>query len=390
MGIHIPQGNFQISNVPGRMQIFGVGVDYNLYTKWKNTTDPNASWSDWASMGGGTSGIANDTTASIGYLPDGRMQLFCVGNDTNIYSIWKVTTDPNAAWSEWASMGGRPGGGIAVGYLPDQRMQIFFSRFGENMYSAWKTSTDSDSPWSDWVSLGNPAVQTLGCAIGYLPDGRMQMFVIGADGIVYSIWKTTTDPDSPWSDWESIGTIPGGDKNAPGGSLPTSELTIGYLPDGRMQMFVVGHDHNLYSIWKITTDPNAAWSEWANMGRPGGTSLNNVSLGYLPDGRMQLFAADSTGTVNSIWKKTAEPDASWSDWSNMGGGTDGISFTTIGYLPDGRMQLFATALGYALYSIWKKTTAPDAHWSDWESMGSMPGGGIPDGVTVGYLPYEGT
>lgn len=392
MAIHIPPGQFQISNRYGRMQIFGVGLDGNVYTKWKNTIDPNSSWSSWENLGGATRGIADDSDIAIGYLPDGRMQFFCTGNDALLWSRWKITTDANSPWSNWANLG--TGGYIAVGYLPDQRMQIFNP--GGSVYTSWKTTTDPDSPWSNWVSMAAPGLSN-DLLVGYLPDQRMQLFSPGISSgpgqrlSLYSSWRLstdpTTDPNSGWSDWEDMGPLPG---PVGVGFYLVGLPTIGYLTDGRMQLFVIPEDQNLYSRWKETTDPNSSWSDWTNMGKPEGTYLNDISVGYLPDGRMQLFATDNGGAVHSIWKTTKEPNAGWSNWQNLGSPTDLAVWTTVGYLTDDRMQIFAPALHNTLYSKWE---VPNGSWSGWGSMaaGSTgPGGGLtPYGVSVGYLPYEG-
>jgi hypothetical protein len=387
MTINIPQGNFQIVPEYGRMQIFGVGADYNVYTMWKITTDPDSAWSDWTDMGGGTAGIADDATVAVGYLPDGRMQIFGVGNDHHVYSLWKVTADPNSLWSAWQSLDGSAAGAvIGIGYLPDQRIQLFVMGLDGTFQSCWKITTDSNSDWSGWASIGAPpggaGVQV---SVGYLPDSRMQLFVLAGDGALYSMWKTSTDPDSSWTAWQSMGLLPG--NNPPG----TLSLAVGYLPDGRMQLFVVSNDQALYSAWKAATNPDSSWSSWADMGQPENAYLNNVSVGYLPDGRMQLFTPDNRGTVYSRWKTTTDPDSSWSGWVSMGGEAEIVEYiSAVGYLTDGRMQLFAAAVepAYSVCSAWKTTTAPGSSWSDWTSMGPAPGGGLPNGVQVGYLPSE--
>ena len=386
VAIHIPPGQFQVSNVYGRMQIFGVGSDFNVYTKWKNTIDPNSSWSNWENLGGATRGIADDSDVTIGYLPDGRMQIFCAGNDGFLWSRWKITTDANSPWSDWAKLGGA--GNISVGYLPDQRMQIFNP--GGKLHSSWKTTTDPDSPWSDWASMAVPeGGLSDDILVGYLPDQRMQIFSPGPSAgpgtpaSLYSSWKLSPDPDSGWSDWVSMGQFPGKQ------NYLTSPPTIGYLPDARMQLFVIPADQNLYSRWKGTTDPDSYWTDWANMGRPQGTYLNNVSVGYVSDARMLLLATDNVGTVHSISKTSRDPNAGWGNWESLGSPADSAEWTVVGYLTDNRMQIFAPSMYYSLYSKWK---IDSSSWSGWGSMGAGPtgpGGGLPNGVSVGYLPYEG-
>ncbi len=387
MPITIQPAPFQISPSYGRLQIFGVGLDYNVYTKWKTTIDRNAAWSDWATLGGA---IASEGELLVGYSSDGRMQIFCVSHESNIHSIWKTTTDANAPWSDWANLGGSTHyAGLSVGYLPDQRMQLFIFGDDGNIDSSWQTVADSNSDWSEWTSMGVPAAPSGGLAgilgnvsIGYLPDQRMQIFVVGSNGSLFSLWKITTDPGSLWTDWIDLGAIPGTGPKA----LGPGSLAIGYLPDHRMQIFYIGNDSSLYSTWKTTIDPDSSWSAWTNMG---GTALNDVSVGYLPDGRMQIFATDQGGYVQSIWKTGTDSHSSWSNWANMGSVGSTIS-AVVGYLPDNSMQVFATTIvSPTLYTKWKVDNGPRASWSDWVSMGPLPENAGVRGVSIGYLPDDG-
>jgi hypothetical protein len=109
----------------------------------------------------------------------------------------------------------------------------------------------------------------------------MQIFVVGDDGNFYTIWKETTNPSSAWSKWTNFGT--------PANNLFThfqSSMGVGYVPDQRMQVFVVGSDGNFYTRWKETTDPSSAWSSWTKLGSAGpgynaiAQSWSGVSVGY--------------------------------------------------------------------------------------------------------------
>jgi hypothetical protein len=389
MSVTILPTNFPILPLYGRLQIFGVAADSNVYTKWKITIDRNSAWSDWANLGNGA--ISNDSELVVGYLPDGRMQIFCVSITANLYSTWKTTTDANAPWSDWANLGGSTHyAGFSLGYLPDQRMQLFIYGDDGNIHSSWKTATDPNSSWSEWTSMGPPP-SFGGLAIGYLPDERMQIFLAGSNGDLFSRWKITTDPDSPWSDWVSMGALPSGTGLGP--------PSIGYLPDHRMQLFYIGGDRTLHSMWKTGADPNSGWSAWTNMGGAGlnmadiGGDANDVSIGYLLDGRMQLFTVDQFGQVNSRWKTGSDPNSGWSNWENMGSSgspNDPFASAVVGYLPDNSMQLFATTLiGKTLYSKWQTDNSPSSPWSDWVSMGPLPEAAGVVGVAIGNLPYDG-
>ncbi|MHC1560209.1 hypothetical protein ACR9E3_14740 [Actinomycetospora sp. C-140] len=85
-----------------------------------------------------------------------------------------------------------------------------------------------------------------------LSDGRLQIFEIDTNNNLWTRFKTTTSPDGPWSGWQQFAS-------------PASlrSITAGRLEDGRIQVFAVDVDNQDWSMWKVSTDPNAAWTEWS-------------------------------------------------------------------------------------------------------------------------------
>ena len=386
------------------MQIFatGLGLNSELYTMWKLTVDPNSSWSGVASLGNPGQPLNAVFPVAVGYLSEARMQVFVAASDGHLYSRWKLTFDPNSAWSNWSDLG-NPGGplyGPSVGYLPDGRMQVFARVDPDAVYSIWKLTTDPNSAWSGWGNLGGPGnkSQAYGntVAVGHLPDYRMEIFIVGhdlepqANVKVYALSKLTTDPNSAWGNWTELGS--------PGAGLYAGDISVAYLPDGRMQIFICTADGNVYTMWKLTTNPNSGWSSWSSLGNIG-TGIGSVyfagvSVGVLSDSRLQIFVMGTDGNVYSKWKLTTDPNSGWSGWTSLGSPGSAffpgyVSGIAVGYLDDGRMQIFLMGRDGKIYTIWKLTSDPKSGWSQWATLASAgPAYSIAQitfGVTVGYL-----
>ena len=91
-----------------------------------------------------------------------------------------------------------------------------------------------------------------GMAVAPLPDGRLQLFVV-MHGELFTAWKRTPDPNADWTPLtifspHTVGRV--------------RDVTVGVLPDGRLQLFVIGSD-GLTTSWKVFRNPNAAWTEWS-------------------------------------------------------------------------------------------------------------------------------
>lgn len=91
-------------------------------------------------------------------------------------------------------------------------------------------------------------------------------------------------------------------------------ITAGDLEDGRIQVFAVDSNGNIESRWKETADPNSGWTGWSSFQTPNG-GVTTIGVGYLSDKRMQLFATDRSGNTVSCWKQTTNPNAAWTPWT---------------------------------------------------------------------------
>jgi hypothetical protein len=75
-------------------------------------------------------------------------------------------------------------------------------------------------------------------------DGRLEVFVKGADNAVYHKWQEA--PNAGWvQDWVGLVGVIRSDR----------DIAVGRNADGRLEVFVVGADNRLYHKWQksITT-----------------------------------------------------------------------------------------------------------------------------------------
>jgi len=91
-------------------------------------------------------------------------------------------------------------------------------------------------------------------------------------------------------------------------------IISGDLEDGRMQVFAIDGGGQIFSRWKISTDPSSGWTGWSHFQTPP-HGVTSIGLGYLSDKRIQLVATDSLGNPVSCWKTSTDPNAGWTGWS---------------------------------------------------------------------------
>lgn len=312
-------------------------------------------------------------------LSDGRLETWAVTPDGRLFSTWKVTTDSRSDWAPWfdflADRGGLPAAvrQVAMAPLPDGRIESWAVTTNGGVFSTWKTSVDSNADWAPWFDFlayrGALPAAAEQVAMARLSDGRLESWVVTANGGLFTTWKTTTDPDAEWAPWV--------DFLAEVGPLPAGVLQVmaASLPDGRLELWAVTRNGGLFSTWKVSTDPNANWAPWvdflAEVGLLAGGVLQ-VTATSLPDGRLELWAVTRNGGLFSTWKVDADPNANWAPWvdffAEAGPLPAPVQQVALAPLSDGRLAGWAVTSTGGVFLTSKLTTDPNAGWAAWANF----------------------
>jgi hypothetical protein len=85
------------------------------------------------------------------------------------------------------------------------------------------------------------------------------------------------------------------------------------------------------------------WSAWYPLGVPG---VYAAATGLNPDGRMELFGTDRSGTLVHSWQM---PAGGWSGWASFSGVY--IGKPSVQTRSDGLLEVFARGADYGLYDL---------------------------------------
>jgi hypothetical protein len=336
----------------------GTGGDVigSLFHKWQNSAGSNT-WSPYSSLG---SSINRNTDSSIAMNTDGRLQAFIV--DPNNQLQYKTQTSAGSStWSSgWTSLGGaiKADTSPAVARNSDGRLQVFVVGTDNQLYTLAQTSPGSSTWSSSWTSLGGSLRANTDPTVISNNDGRLQVFVIDTNNAI--TYKSQTSPgSSTWStSWLSLG----------GPIRADTSPAVAKNSDGRLQVVIVGTNNQLY--FRAQTSPGSStWSSsWVSLS---GTLRANSDPTVISnnDGRLQVFVV---GTNNQLYYKTqASPGSStWSSgWTSLGGAIKADTSPTVARNSDGKLQIFIVSTNNGLYSI-SQTAAGSSTWSSsWTSLG---------------------
>jgi hypothetical protein len=346
----------------GRLNLFARGSDGAVWHIWQ--TAVNNGWSSWLSRGS-PQGARLNGSPIVARNADGRLQVFISSVDGSLYSI--IQTAPSSStWAAWVSLG-KPASttltdSAVVASNADGRLEVFAQADDGALWHVWQVTPNGT--WSSWVSLGKPSTGGIqgSLCVGPSLDGRLELFAIGVDGDLWHIWQTAVN--NGWSTWFSHGSPQG--QTFAGSTIPP---VVAPQLDGRLHLFVptLGGD-----MWRIfQTQINNGWSDWISHGRLGLSSFSDPSaIAANADGRLELYVPTTEG-VSHIWQTT--PNGDWSDWFNQipdtpngPGAVDGSP--TLAPSADGRLELFVLGFDKAIWHIWQTKinngwTAPFSHGS---------------------------
>jgi hypothetical protein len=238
-------------NQDGRQEIFAVGSDGNLYQIWQ--TAPNDDWSDWKQTGQPPARIRPSDRITVTRNADGRQELFLMGGDDALWHIWQVAPNVGwADWTSlgkprdkgFPEPKDRDIGQPVVQRNADGHLEVFAPGDGA-FCNRWQESPGS-SVWrhQGWNAKPPPAASV---GIVWLDAARnftnhLEVFALADDGALWHAWQVDQPPF--WSDWASLDCPPPGIREA-------DRLTIGANQDGRLEVFVVGEDGVVWHIWQI-------------------------------------------------------------------------------------------------------------------------------------------
>lgn len=198
-------------------------------------------------------------------------------------------------------------------------------------------------------------------------DCRLEVFVLGHDNQIYHKYQMDDDKDQ-WSNWGSLG-----------GKYLRGGPSIVQAADGRLVLFARGVDRAVY--YKAQTEPNSAkWTKWESLG---GRFASSPVAVLSAEGFLHVFAVGQDRTLLHKYQfdNTTSSELDWSSWQSLGGALTSLPSAALD--AEGLIHVFARGPDRGL---WHKAQEGgveprSVRWSDWSSLGGV----LASGPRVPYL-----
>lgn len=362
------------ASADGRLEIFVVGVDdTGGQALWQiSETAPGEGWSQWLSHGVPPDSAGLRWSPAVAAAADGRLEVFIVSDDLQPGGLgsggplYRRTQDaPGHGWADWVCHepdGPDLFGSPAVAGCADGGLELF--ALGTDGALWHSRQTDTGAGWSQWFSHGNPAGLSLNSApaVAASADGHLEVFIVSQEAELWRIRQTA--PNGGWSPWFAHGTpsdVSFGSDSTPG---------LAADADGCLHLFTVGNDGRVWHMRQ--TAPDGDWSGWRSHDATSGLKFQRLrpAVARAADGRLEVFVV---GNDENLWHmRQSTPGGDWSSWSCREApppaGILGCPAVAAG--AEGRLGLFVAGTDGALWHMWQ--IAPGGDWSPWASRGTPP------------------
>jgi hypothetical protein len=279
-------------------------------------------------------------TAAIHRNDDGRPEVFALGNDNTIWHNWQVGN----SWSGWYPLLSGVSGNPTIIANGDGRLEVFAVGTNGNVVHRWQMAPNSG--WGPTHAFSGTASPTSGVAAESNTDGRIEIFAVHDDDVLYHMYQ---NPWGGWSQWYPLGE----------GFPSNAGLDAIRNTDGRLEIFANADGHVLKHSYQIV--PNSGWSPLRSLGMP---ANGGPSVARNADGRLEAFGVDDNGVLWHVWQIL--PNSAWGAPATMLAGLDYGSSVKAYPNANGRLQLFGTTSNDVLLTMQQAS-------SGWGPVGQING-----------------
>jgi hypothetical protein len=300
-------------NSDGKLEVFFAGSDNSMYHA-KQVSAGSEAFETFAPIEDSRSG--NPVMVRAG---DNRLWVFVRDGNVLVYKFQQGA--PGGEWSGWLPFpmsGGQLQGDPSV-VVFQGRLHVFFRGLDNRLYyyAQWVAGDPAPRNWSGWVSLdggmtANPA------AVASDPNGRLEVFVRGTTGDIY-----TRSWTGSWSGWSLLGN------NIGGSGAPAAARN-----DSTVEVVARGFDDRIRYINRSLGD--GSWTgTWTSLNGP--ASSPNPTLAVNADGRMEIFMVGSDGNV---YHNPQGAGGTISSFNSLGGFPGSGADIRVELNDDRRLQIF--------------------------------------------------
>jgi hypothetical protein len=225
-------------DVSGVIHMVFIGTNLNQVYHTFQTDIVNNIWSsNPLSLDGQTA-----NSISIAATAGSGLHIFFIATDSAIYHVPQT----QAGNDTWAPIPSRFSGDSAKQLdcitAEDDNIHIFYVGSDEKLFHNWQTDHVNWFGQTDFANAKGKEIKAGMTAAG------LELFYVGTNNGLYQNWQVTTQDEADNSNWHGPVRMAA----YYGHSASAKSITVGQTPDGRLEIFYVGTNDDIYHNWQIT------------------------------------------------------------------------------------------------------------------------------------------
>ncbi|MEA2666575.1 MAG: hypothetical protein QOI11_3519 [Candidatus Eremiobacteraeota bacterium] len=328
-------------------------------------------------------GVARDPT---------KLDLFMVGDDGDVHT---AAWDQDAAaqtWQGWwpivaGGVPAIPGSSLTAVARDPTKLDVFLVGADGNVYTAAWDRNAQNGEWQGWwpiVAGSVPAIPGSEVFAVARDPMKLDVFVVGADGNVYTAGWDGNAATAGWQGWWAIGAS---------GSVPavpgTALCAVSRDPQ-KLDVFLTGADGNVYTAGWDGNAAAAGWQGWWLIPDGGGVPAVPGAMVYAVSrdpAKLDVFLVGYDAVVYAAaWDQNANGSA-WAGWWPIAGGSAGFAIPgtpiyAVSRDPT-RLDVFVSGADGVYTAAWSQTEDAQNWHGWWAIASSAPAPAVPGGAVFG-------
>lgn len=233
-----------VARQPEHIDLFRVGFDGAVWSAWWHGEGDPGGWRPWFQIHAETRFSPKADVTAVARESE-HLDLFIVGLDGRVWSAWWHGAGDPGGWRPWFTVPGDarfdPSQRVAVVARRSDHVDLFCIDTNGVVWSAWWHADNIG--WRPWFPLFAerqfPSVGRV-TAIAREPE-HLDVFVVGADGVVWSAWWHGAGDPGGWRPWFPIQPSTVFDARVP-------VTAVARRPD-HLDLFEMGFDGRVWSTF---------------------------------------------------------------------------------------------------------------------------------------------
>jgi hypothetical protein len=293
-----------VSRDPNKLDVFAVDAGGTIITSAWDQNVANDQWRGWWPIVGGRAAPGAPVTA-VARDPN-KLDVFVVGLDGG---VWTAAWDQNVAhgqWRGWWRIGNvqaAQGSPIAVVARDPNKLDVFVIGADGGIYTAAWDQHAANAQWRGWwrITSGQVPLTSSVAAVARDPN-KLDVFTIGADGGIYTAAWDQFVSNAEWRGWWRItnGLVA---SNAP--------VTAVARDPNKLDVFTIGLDGGLWTAAWDQFAANARWRGWWRIGEGQGNQGAPLAAVARGPSKLDVFMAGSNGGIYTAAWAQEVASATW-------------------------------------------------------------------------------